>query len=174
MTDPDPERAAGIAALARVLDSLPARNDKVRPTPLHPKTREQLAEEQYDRGLRLHPELAMKFPIPGRQAPGVPAYMSLPQWVDADRYARHLRDNPQQATEAPAPGATLEQLRKIFEITNPQAAATLPTLDDAELAAQREEYAAKLPGAFAKLQQIAARNRNLQGAQQNPRGAGSA
>jgi hypothetical protein len=172
MTDPDPERTAGIAALAACVDALPARNSKVRATPLHPKTRAQLAEQLWDRGVRVLPELAVVFPIPGKQIPGIPAYMSLPQWVNAERYARHMRDNPQDAAAAPAgPSLTIDQLRKIFAIVNPDAAAKLPTLSDAELAAEREAYAARVPAAVQRLAQIADRNHRMQqGAARNERG----
>jgi hypothetical protein len=162
--DPDPERTAGIAALAAILDALPARNDKVRPSALNPKMSWALAEQCWDRGVRVDAALATRFPIPGRQIPGAPRYMSLQQWVSRERYERYLRDNPQPPVSDNAThAAAIDQLRRMLEIVAPETAAKLPTLSDEERAAQHEAYAAKVPAAVQRLAKIAERNARLRG-----------
>lgn len=157
------DRAAQIAAITDRLDAIPSAGPhRGRRFALQPKQAAVMAEELYDKGLRLHSELATVFPIPGQQRGAMP-YTNLPRWVDADEYAQYTADNPGAAAllaEQVKPSVT--QLEAALAIVDPELAARLPSMTPAERDAARAEYAAKVPTALKRLAELTDRNHKMQ------------
>lgn len=161
MTDDD--RAAQIAAIANRLDAIPTKTaHRGRRFALQPKQAAVLAEELYDKGLRLHPELATVFPVPGTQR-GVMPYANLPDWVNAEEYAQYCAEHPGAAAlVAEQDKPSVGQLEAALAIVDPELAAKLPSMTPAERDAARAAYAAKVPAALKRLAELTDRNAALQ------------
>ncbi|HMH59188.1 MAG TPA: hypothetical protein VK537_08405 [Galbitalea sp.] len=161
MPDDDEDRAAGIAEIARYLDSLPQPGPgKGRRFAVHSVHARVIAAEWWDKGLRLHQDKAVIFPIPSQQR-GVRPGSKLLDWVDAEEYGKYMAEHPGAAhalAEVPEKAASLERLQAALREINPELAAKLPTMTDAERAAARAEFAARVPAAVRRLADLADRN----------------
>lgn len=159
----DEDRAAGIAEIARYLDSLPQPGPgpgKVRRFAVHSVHARVIAEEWWDKGLRLHHDKAVIFPIPSHQR-GVRPGSKLLDWVDADEYGKYMTEHPGAAhalAETPDKTASIERLQAALREINPELAERLPTMTAEERAEARAEFAAKVPAAVKRLADLAERN----------------
>ena len=158
----DEDRAAQIAAIAARLDAIPTGKAHTgRRYALHPKQAAVFAEELYDKGLRVHADLATVFAVPGKQRGAMP-YASLPDWVNAEDYAQYVAQNPGAAAlVAEQDKPSVAQLEAALAAVDPELAARLSTMTPAERDAARAEYAAKVPAALKRLAEIADRNHTL-------------
>lgn len=170
--DDDEDRAAGIAEIARYLDSLPQPGPgKARRFAVHSVHARVIAEEWWDKGLRLHPDKAVIFPIPSQQR-GVRPGSKLLDWVDADAYAAYMAAHPGAAhalAETPDKSVSVDRLQAALREINPELAERLPTMTDAERAAARAEFAARVPAAVKRLADLAERNDRIKEHLMNPR-----
>jgi hypothetical protein len=157
----DEDRAAGVAEIARYLDSLPQPGPgKVRRFAVHSVHARVIAEEWWDKGLRLHHDKAVIFPIPSQQR-GVRPGSTLLDWVDADAYAAYMAEHPGAAhalAESTDKTVSVDRLQAALAQINPELAAKLPTMTPEERAAARAEFAAKVPAAVKRLADLAERN----------------
>lgn len=162
----DDDRAAQIAAIAERMDAIPLGGPtKGRRYAIHPEQRDLIAEEWYDKGLRVHPELQTKFPIPGPRRRGVMPYADLPEWVDAEAYREYLAKNPgAAAVAARGDKPSIAQLEAAMGAFDPELAARLKGMSPQERETARSEFAAKVPAALQRLAELADRNHRIKDA----------
>ncbi len=158
----DEDREAGIAELTRYLDSLPLPGPgRVRRYALHSLHSRVIATEWWDKGLRLHHDKAVVFPIPGQQR-GAETGSKLFDWVDKDTYAQYMAEHPGAAAALAEKQSTpKERLQAALAVLNPELAEKLPSMTPEEREKASAEYAAKLPHATKRFADLAERNHRI-------------
>lgn len=130
--------------LMLLLDCFPGQKDGVQ-VPIHPKARRPWAESLIARGVRVHPELMEKFPIPGDHPEA--GWLNPHRWVTKDDFEQYKASRP-SADDAE------QQMRMMLQAINPAMAQRISRMTDTEKKAEAQQQAPDMQAIFARMQDI--------------------